>query len=152
MTVTTTTVPTVIDAFLAAVNADTETPQAFESWPGPEAAPEMFVLGEIDWATYEIPTIKAGRKARQETYDIGFELFVMGAEGTSPAEPSAARLVAFNFLAPIEDLLAEDPSGGTDYVTVQHVQLRPTAAGPRKFERGWAYRIAGQIHVEARLL
>lgn len=149
---TTTTVPVVIDAFLEAINENAETPPGFEAWPGPEAAPEMFVLGQIDWDTYEIPTIKAGRKARQEAYDIAFELFVMGADGTSPSEPGPARTVAFNMLAPIEDVLAEDPSCGTDYLRVQHVQLKPNQAGPRKFERGWAYRIAGAIHVEARLL
>ena len=49
-----------------------------------------------------------------------------------------------------EDVLADDPEppGGP---TVAWTQIRPENAGPRVFEKGWAYRVAGTIPVTARL-
>jgi hypothetical protein len=147
---TTTTVPAVTDGLLAALQ--TGPVQVFESWPGPEAAPEMIVLGEVEWDSYEIATIKAGRKHRQEEYGIGFEVFVVGAEGTTPASPKAARPRGFEIFGDVEDVLADDVTGGTDFTTVQFIVSAPRTAGPRVFERGWAYRVAGVFQVRARLL
>lgn len=146
---TTSTVSATIDALLAAFQAAGALP-AFESWPGPgDAKPEMLVLGEVTWDDYAIATIKAGRKQRQENWSIGFELFVMGAPGTTPADPAPARVRAFALLAPIENVLADDPETTPD---VQWVEIRPTEAGPRVFEKGWAYRIAGRFVARARLI
>src|SRR5688572_24731419 len=93
---TTSTVPTVTTAVLAALNAALPAGvDAFETWPGPEAAPEMVVLGEVAWDDYELAAIKAGRQRRQETYAIGYEVFVFGKAGTTPASPATARDRAF---------------------------------------------------------
>jgi hypothetical protein len=147
---TTSTAPAVIDAVLAAVNTDLPgTVTAFESWPGPDAAPEMVVFGEIAWEAYDVASIKAGRQQRQETFTIGFEVFVFGTAGTTPAITKPVRDRAFVLATSLEDVLAEDPDLGTG--PGGWVETRLTGAGPRVFEKGWAYRVAGNIHVNARL-
>jgi hypothetical protein len=147
---TTSTAPAVIDAALTAVNADLPgTVQAFESWPGPSAAPEMVVFGEIAWEAYEVASIKSGRQHRQETFTIGFEVFVFGTAATTPANTKPVRDRAFLLATSLEDVMADDPDIGTG--PGGWVETRLTAAGPRVFEKGWAYRCAGNIHVNARL-
>lgn len=150
---TTSTVPVVTPVLLAALNAGLPVGvDAFEAWPGPDAAPEMVVLGDIEWDDYAIATIKSGRKQRQEDWSIGFEVFVFGTPGSTPADPATARTRAFVLNAAIEDTLADDPLLGLATGTVQRIEARPTEAGPRVFEKGWAYRVAGRIEVHARLL
>lgn len=148
---TTSTVPTVTDALLTALNAALPSGvDAFEAWPGPGAAAEMIVLGAVTWDAYEIASLKTGRQRRQEDYAIGYEVFVMGQAGTTPADPSNARDRAFVLNTEIEDALADTPKLGLG-TAVNWVQARLVEAGPRVFEKGWAYRIAGQIEVQARL-
>lgn len=147
---TTSTVPEVIDSLLALLATDGRL-AAFESWPGPEAAREMLVLGTVTWEDYRIATIKSGRKQRQEDFEIAFEVFVVGATGTSPAAPSPARARAFELLAVVEDMLADDPKIGVGQ-SVQWVEIRPSEAEPRVFEKGWAFRITGSLVGHARLL
>jgi len=150
---TTSTVPVVIPALLSALNAALPSGvTAFEVWPGPEAAPEMVVLGDIEWDNYAIATIKSGRKQRQEDWSVGFDVFVFGTDGTSPANPGPARVRAFELQAAIEDVLADDPHLGLATGTVQRIELRPTTADTRHFEKGWAFWVAGRIDVHARLL
>jgi hypothetical protein len=146
----TSTVPAVLDAVLGAVNTDLPgTVQAFEAWPGPNAAEEMVVFGEVTWEAYEVASIKSGRQHRQETFTIGFEVFVFGKAGTTAALPKAARDRAFVLTESLEDVLAAAPELGTG--PGGWVETRLTAAGPRVFEKGWAYRCAGNIHANARL-
>lgn len=148
---TTSTAPTVIDALVTALNAALPSGvRAYESWPGPEAASEMVVLGEVTWETYEIASIKTGRQRRQEDYAIAYEVFVMGQAGSTPADPSPARDRAFTLHTEIEDALAADPKLGLGSA-VSWVQPAMTEAGPRVFEKAWAYRVAGRINVSARL-
>lgn len=147
---TTSTVPTVIDAVLAAVNADLPAGvDAFEAWPGPEAAAEMVVLGEITWETYDLTAVKAGRQRRQEDWSVEFEVFVFGLAGTTPSDPKIARDRAFLLATSLENVLAANPKIGVGAGGWAHTAL--TTAGPRVFEKTWAYRVAGRIHVSARL-
>lgn len=146
---TTSTVPAVIDGLLAGMKA--KNLAAFEQWPGPTAAPEMVVLGTVTWDDYAIATIKAGRKHRQENWSVGFELYAMGVEGSTPAAPKAARDRAFELLESVEDLLADDVRAGTTGVTVQWVATRLDEAEPRVFEKGWGYRIKGAFVAHSRL-
>ena len=147
---TTSTVPTVIDAALTAINTDLPgSVNAYESWPGPEAAAEMVVLGEVTWDTYELAAIKTGRQHRQEVWSVGFEVYVFGTASTTPANTKPARDRAFVLATSLEDVFADNPkigitSGGS-------AEARLTEAGPRVFEKAWAYRIAGRIHVSVRL-
>lgn len=153
---TTSTVPAVIDGLLEQAES-----ASFEAWPGIEGAAtagRFLKLGEVTWTdgteATRIATVKAGRKQRNEFYEIAFELFIMGAAGTSPSKPKAARDEAFAALAEYEDALAEDVTAGAEgrFSTVQWVEIHPTTAEPRVFERGWAYRIAGAFMVHARLV
>lgn len=147
---TTSTVPAFLDAALAAFNTDfPHGVRAFESWPGPEAAAEMVVLGEITWEEYEIASIKTGRQRRQEVWSVEFEVFVFGKSGTTPSDPSPARNRAFTLAASLEDVLADAPKLGVGAGGWAGAAL--TAAGPRVFEKAWAYRVAGRIQVNARL-
>lgn len=148
---TTSTVPAVLDAFLTLVNGALADVTAFEQWPGAAAAPEMVVLGEVEWDDEYIATVKAGRKQRQEDWSVEFEVFIFHTPGTVPDDPKPARDRAFAVLADIEDVCANDPKLGLDAGTVQYAGLRPTSAGPRKFEKAWAYRIAARLYVSARL-
>lgn len=148
---TTSTVPIVTDALLSLLNANLSTATAFESWPGPEATAEMVVFGEVDWDVYEIATIKAGRKHRQEVYGIAWEIYVMGEAGTTPANPKPARDRAFALLTELEDALANDQRAGLPATAVQRIECTPDKSGPRVFEKGWGYRITGQFIVHDRL-
>lgn len=147
---TTSSVPAVTDGLLAQLN-ESQVP-AFEVWPGPEAAREMVVLGDVDWDEYEIATIKAGRKWRDERYDLGFEIFVFGEPGTTAADPTPARNRAYEIFASIEDDLATDVTADLGFAVVQWIQVNPRQAHPRQFENAWAYRISGVFAVFARLL
>lgn len=148
---TTSTVTLVVPALVDVLNLALPTGvRAFEAWPGPDADREMVVLGEVTWDEYEIASLKTGRQRRQEDWSVGYEVFVLGEVGTSPADPSAARARAFVLNAVIEDALADDPKLGLG-TAVLWVQSRPGEAGPRVFEKGWAYRVAGRVHVSARL-
>ncbi len=152
---TTSTVPAVIASLVTDLNAAFTGAlagvKAYEAWPGPDAVPQMLVFGEITWEDYVIPTIKAGRKQRQEDWEVAFEVWVVGVDGTSPTTPAAARDKAFAILAAAENLLAADVTAGTDFNTVQWVQIRPKTAGPHTFEKGWAYIITGVFVTAARL-
>lgn len=147
---TTSLVPTVVDAALTAFNADLPGGvKAFESWPGPDAAPEMVVLGEITWDEYELASIKTGRQHRDEDWSVDFEVFVFGRGGTIPSNTKPVRDRAFVLASSLEDVLAANPKLGI--TSGGWVQTHLTTAGPRVFEKGWAYRVAGRIHVHARL-
>lgn len=149
---TTSTVPAVLDAFLAAINQQMAGVTAFESWPGPEATAEMVFLGEVTWDDYEIATIKAGRKQRDETWHVEFDLWVAGQGDTTPANPKPQRDRAFQILTAMENVLAVDPTAGSGFATVQHVQIHPENGKPIRFEGGWAWAIKGHITTHARLL
>lgn len=147
----TSSVPLILDALLDTLTAAMPVP-VFEAWPGDAAAErEMVFFGETTWLEYVIPTIKAGRKARQENYEIEFEVWRVLDEGTTPAAPKASRDRCFELFGLVEDALAEDVTAGAGFESIQWAVSRPETAGPRKFERGFAYRVAGSIEVHARL-
>ena len=149
---TTSTAPTVCDAFVDAVNDDLTAPVAMHhTWPGGEATDEMFVLGDITWDEYRIPTIKNGRQQRQENYTVDYELTVLNVDSTTPTDPTPARDRAFTLHAVVEDLLALDTTAGTSFAVVQKVELKPETAYYAAFDNGFGFRIAGKIEVQARL-
>lgn len=147
---TTSTVPVTLDAVLAAVTADLPAGvKAFESWPGTEAAAEMVVLGEITWEEYDFAAVKAGRQRRQEEWSVEFEVFAFGTAGSSPANPKTARDRAFVLAASLENVLANNSKLGVGNGGWARTAL--TSARPYVFDKGWAYLVAGRIHVSARL-
>ena len=157
---TTSTYPAVADALLSGVNGAMTGAlagvKAYEAWPGPDAVPEMIVLGKVSWSDgsdgTRIATIKSGRKQRDEEWSVQFELIV-AVEGTAvPTDPSPARDRAFAILAAVEDLLALDVTAGTSFAVVQWVEVKPDEAECRIFEKGWGYLIGGRFSCRARLL
>jgi len=154
---TTSTVPAVIDAYLSAVNtkmtADGLTDViAYETWPGPESAREMVVLGDINWTEAEFPVLtNAGRTQRDELYTIDFSIWVIGGSGDAPSDPSESRDRAFEIMESLENVLATDPTAGTNYQTVSWAKHNAETAAAAQFEWGWAYVITGNIAVKARL-
>jgi hypothetical protein len=149
---TTSTAPVVLDALLESLGDALSPVRVFESWPGPEAAAEMLFFAETEWDVYEIATIKAGRKARQEDYSIKFSLWKVGDDGTSPASPRASRERCYELFGLVEDVLAEDVTAGAGSESVQWITVEPDEAKPVKFEKGWAYALDGRFRVHARLL
>ena len=149
---TTSTVPTVIDAYLAAVNTDLTGVTAYEVWPGPESSREMVVLGDINWTEAEFPVVtNASRIHRDELYTIDFSIWVIGGSGDTPADPSETRDRAFEIMESLENVLAADATAGTDYQTVSWAKHNAETAAAAQFEWGWAYVITGNIAVKARL-
>lgn len=152
---TTSIVPDAIDSLVAELGAAMTGANAavtvHEAWPGPDAVREMVVFGEVTWPDYSIATIKAGRQYRNEEFNLAFEVLIFGEPNTSPAEPKPARDRAFAVLAVVEDFLAVDPQAALASDVIQWAEIRPASAGPRVFEHGWAYRIAGSIVGKARL-
>lgn len=110
----------------------------------------MVVLGAVTWSDYEIASIKSGRQRRQENYAIGYEVFVIGQNGGTPANPKPARDRAFLLNTEVEDACADNPKLGLG-TAVLWVQAEITEAGPQQFEKAWAYRVAGRFNVSARL-
>lgn len=153
---TSSTAPALIDATVTLMAAemtellltDVKTSQV---WPGPDAQRRMFFLGETTWANYEIASIKAGRKQRDEAYEVEFEIWVLGDEGTTPSNPTATRTEAYAMLTGLENVGADDPNFGLALGQIQWAQVRPKKAGPRQFSKGWAYIITGAIVAHARL-
>ena len=151
---TTSTVPAVLDALLSTINADLEGVTAFEVWPGPEASAEMVVFGEVRWNEYRIPTVQAGRKQRDEEYEIEWFVYVAGEPGTTPNDPKPARDRAFEIMESLEDVLAADPAAGLGYASIKEIQVSPgdDPTGPVLFgDKAWAYRIPGKFTIKARL-
>jgi hypothetical protein len=147
--------PLAIDQLVADLAADMTGANAdvtvHEAWPGPDGSAEMVVFGEVAWPDYRIATIKAGRQYRDEVFTLGFEVLIFGADDTSPANPKPARDRAFSVLAVLEAYLATDPRAGLAVDVIKWAELKPETAGPRIFENGWAYRIAGSFVANARL-
>lgn len=147
---TTSSVPAVTDAVLDVLTEALDV-KVFEAYPGSNALNELVFLGGVEWDGYDIATIKAGRKARQEDYRLEFAIWVVWDMGTSPGVPKASRDRAFEVFGQIEDAFAEDPSMGEGYESVQWSIPVPTEAGAIAFERGHAYQVKGEIEVHARL-
>lgn len=102
---TTSTVSTFNSALKTAIDAQTST-QVDYGWPGDVIEKECIWITETR-GTFEIPTLKAGRKSRDEEYEVMVTIDVLKVGGT----PAQAEAAAFTHLATIEDILADDPAG-----------------------------------------
>lgn len=118
----------------------------------PEAKGERVYLGrppeEASTGTSNVPVMKAGRKPRQESYGIEVTIQVWK-PGETPATANAVETRAFDHLALVDGVVADDPNLGLDPNFIAQAgdfawQLRP-------FEKGWACEIALLITCSARL-
>ncbi len=156
---TTSTVPTVkaqLVAVLAAALDGMDVPVTY-AWPGKETGPEAVFLGphpatadiRVD-QTSQIPTIKTGRKARQENYTVRLTVWSFMPEETSD-EAAKCEARAFEILGPIEDALADDPRIGLAPALLQRTEIEDVASTLFPFKSGWACELAVDIAVFARL-
>lgn len=122
------------------------------AWPGPRAkgAKEIAWVDDITDYTSTIPTIKAGRKQRQESYVLELVLWVTRPQGdNAPAAAEATLGRALDLWAVVEGALADDVQLGE--AGVQHFELAEVLLDMVPFEQSWGCQIVGRIDVEARL-
>lgn len=159
---TTSTIPTVkaglvtlfTTALATASLTDGQVPVTY-AWPGPNTGPEAVFFGphpetadiRID-ATHDIPTIKAGRKQRQENYTLRCTVWTfrpdLTAAGAQTVETQACALAGL-----LEDELADDVQGGIS--AVQWIKVTLIAPTLFPFEKGWACELGLDLDVQARL-
>ena len=147
---TTTTVPAFLAAFVPLLQAALPGVKVTPVWPGPEAQGDemVFMSDSVDNWDVEIPTMKAGRKQRQESYDITVEAWVGKKGELREASATAARARAIELIDAIDDMLADDPEV---IPAVQHARLTGRGATLVPLEKGWACQATATIEVAARL-
>jgi hypothetical protein len=147
---TTTTVPDFLTAFVPLIAEALPDVQVSPVWPGPNATEDETVfMGEAveNWDV-EIPTMKAGRKQRQESYDVTVEAWVGKPGELREASATEARARAIELIDAIDDLLADTPEIIAD---IQHARLTGRGATLVPFDQGWACQATATISVAARL-
>lgn len=101
---TTSTIPAVKAALVASLRS--ALPDVQITYGGVENPQESYIgIGNVV-GNFAIPTMKAGRKSRNETYTIA----VLIATILATDDVEGAEALAYEHLATLEDLLANDPS------------------------------------------
>lgn len=159
---TTSTLVTTKAALLDLLTTELAGVQCSYAWPGPDTANESVFLGRHPGLTGDllgvssaynshIPTIKAGRKQRQESYEIDVTLFSFRPDLTA-AGAQTAETRGMELLAGLENVLATDPKLGlTSIQWAQLARVEITGAGPIPFEKGYASVLVAVVAVESRL-
>lgn len=153
---TTSTVATVKAQLVSQLDTALLVPVTY-AWPGKSTAAEAVFLGphpetadiRLDLSS-SIPTMKAGRKQRQEEYTVRVTVWTFRGELT-PADAATCETRAFAILADIEDVLAADPRIGLAPAVVQFLEITSIASTLFPFQTGWACELAVDITVRARL-
>lgn len=154
---TNSTVPTIKAQLVSQFRAELTVPVDY-AWPGPNAEDQCVFLGQhpgvseeirID-GTSEIPTIKAGRKQRQEDYTVRVTVWSFRPDLTSDGAQEC-ETSAFAMFSEIEDVLADDPQIGLAATAVQAVTVASYASTLFPFKTGWACQLAVDLRVQARL-
>ena len=162
---TTSTVPTVkarlvtvfTTALATASASGGQVPTSY-AWPGPStSAEEQVFLGHHpelrDIAlnpSHEIPNVKAGRKQREETYQVPVTVWVFDTDST----PDAAATVearAYTLFGLLEDVLADDPQIGLAQGVIQWAKTAGHVTTLWPFNKGWACSLVFDVDVSARL-
>lgn len=162
---TTSTIPTVkarivtvLTTALATANQDGGQLLVSYAWPGPDAdSGEMVFLGfhprvrdiRID-ASHDITTIKAGRKHRQENYDVPITVWIFRPD-LSPDDAATCEARAFTVAGLIEDEFADDTDIGLALGTVQRIKVTDVEASLYPFLTGWACELVLTTNVRATL-
>lgn len=129
--------------------------QTAYAWPGANAEAESVFLGyhpdvrdiRLD-AVSDVPTIKAGRKHRQESYTVPVTVWTFDPKFVADkAEQCEAR--AFALFDPLQDVLADDPQIGLS--SIQTALLGDHASTLWPFKTGWACELVFEVNVQARL-
>lgn len=153
---TTSSIPTVKARLVTVLDAALTVPVTY-AWPGPATEPEAVFLGphpetadvRLD-ASQQIPTIKAGRKQRQEDYTVRVTVWTFRPDKT-PADAQFVETRAFALAEAVEDALANDPRIGLAPAVVQDVTVADVSSTLFPFLSGWACELAVDVRVRSRL-
>lgn len=155
---TTSTWITVKAALIAQIAAALPAVQVSYAWPGPQTESISIFggrhpafSGQAATIHSTIPVMAAGRRQRQETYQVELTLWTYRPDLT-PADAQAGEQAGFDLLAGLENVLANTPRLGLTsilWAKLDHVDV--TDAGPVFFEKGWASVLVAYVEVEARL-
>jgi hypothetical protein len=153
---TSSTVVTVKKQMVAEYDAVLSIPVTY-AWAGKNTAAEAVFLGphpetadiRLD-QTSQIPTVKADRKQRQETYTVRVTIWTFRPELTFTAADTCETR-AFELLASIEGVHAADPRIGLAATVLHHTQITSVASTLFPFDAGWACELAVDVEVSARL-
>lgn len=112
------------------------------TWPQQDNAATLL---DID---FEIPTLKAGRKQREETYEFPFTVWTFRPD-TDPTTPEVCHVRAFEIMDDLEDEFADDPQIGLS--SIQWAVLSEIRQMLFPYESGWACTLEATVNVQARL-
>lgn len=155
---TTSTVPTFKARLVVVLDAALTVPVTY-AWPGADTEAEAVFLGrhpdlvpnpltESTRLSFDLSSIKAGRKHRTETYDVDLTIWSFRPE-LQPDDAATAESRAFEILEAVEDALANDPTLAVEGVSHAVIESAPYSLIP--FQKGWAGVITPTITVTARL-
>lgn len=149
---TTSTLGLAWQALVTAIDTGALAGRVFYAWPGPQAAQQNYEVAWVngavkDWAQ-EIPTIKAGRKQRQETYTLEVIIWVAKPELTSETAKTVVDR-ALLLADVVDDALANDVQVGE--LNVQWAMLAKREMDLVPYESGWGAQIVLSVEAHARL-
>jgi hypothetical protein len=121
------------------------------AWPGADSDREMVFLGYelLDW-NLEVPTMKSGRKHRDETFTLQVIAWVF-MESLHPSEVQKATDRAHELIDVVDDILADDPTlGGVECLSWALPADGSRNVGP--VDKGYAVEATRNVSAKARLL
>lgn len=116
-------------------------------WPGPNATAEMITLDAEVRGQMVIPTLKAGRKQRQETFEVDLVVWVFST-GSAIGSAATVDARAFELMAEVDNVLADDPTVGA---VVQWAAIRDYGRLLAPFQKGFAVELHTTVEGHARL-
>lgn len=149
---TSTTILTVEDALVAQLAAHATlvaqgiTPTV--TWQPWSTADQVFI-GGVD-GTSEIPTMKAGRKQRNEDYDIDVVFRAANTGGTSTGGRDAKER-CISYFAALDDILADDTTVNSLDILWAVLSTFEMRDVPLPNDSGWGTEIVATVTVSARL-
>lgn len=152
---TTSVIPTVKAAIISTLQARAglEDVHVVYAWDGPAMEPESIFLDppeDVQTGQSRIPTLKAGRKARQETFNITVVVQVDQPEGTADtAATTEAR--AYELMAEVENMLADDPGIAAIVGSTGVFTFNDHTRSLTPLDKGWRCRLEQSVECNVRL-
>jgi hypothetical protein len=140
---------------LATAGSDGGQVQVSYAWPGPDTKPESVFFGTSSstgfdsdtTADYTIPLMQAGRKQRDETYELPLTVWVHRGD-LKAADAAIPETRAFVLAGLITDVFVDDPQAGQGALWFEGSRIEARLF-PR--ETGWACAMTITITVHFRL-
>lgn len=152
---TTSSVPVVKAAIVAALAARPALAEVHVvyAWDGPAMEAESIYLDppeDVQTGQSRIPTLKAGRKARQETFNITVVVQVNQPDGTAwTAATTEAR--AYTLMAEVESMLADDPGLAAVVGSTGVFTFNDHTRSLTPLDKGWRCRLEQSVTCNVRL-